>query len=153
VASRKQKAFDYKQNRYTEGYVPAPERMVKQVEPDIVISNPIVVNEVVNVKGIIKVQLIIPLATHVNGDLITNQTFEFAPAPGSAAYITVNGRTTFPANGAAEVSSSAFYITDSTGAIVRTQGTYAIGDRFVWQGSIAGIEILADDEIKLIYEI
>lgn len=153
MASKKQKGFNYKQNRYTEGYVPAPERKVEQVNPDIVISNPIVVEQTVTVKGINKVQKITPLPTFVNGDLLTNDTFEFAPAAGSAAYITVNGRTTFPANGAAEVVNSAFYITDSTGAIVRTQGTYQVGDKFVWQGTIAGIEILADDEVKLIYEI
>lgn len=153
MASKKQKAFNYKQNRYTEGYVPAPERKVEVVNPDVVISNPIVVNETVTVKGINKVQILVPIATSANGDLFTSSTFELQPAAGSAAYITVNGRTTFPANGAAEVVNSAFYITDSTGTIIRTQGTYQVGDKFVWQGTVAGIEILADDEIKLIYEI
>lgn len=153
MASRKQKKFKYTQNGYVEGYVPAPERTVEVVSPDIVISNPIIVNQIVSVKGINKVQTLIPVPTFADGDIFTNSTFDLEPAAGSAVYVTINGRTTYPANGASELATTAFYITDSTGTIIRTQGTFQVGDRFRWQASIAGIEILSDDEIKLIYEV
>lgn len=148
----KNKAFNYKQNRYTEGYTPAPERKAKVVSPDIVISNPIVVTQMITVKGVNRVQTLIPIVTTADDQLFTSATFEFAPVPGSAAYVTINGRTTFPANGSGEVATSAFYIKSASG-VVRTQGTYEIGDQFYWRGSVAGIEILADDEIKLVFEV
>lgn len=127
MSIRSNKASNYKQNRYVKGYVPATLHTV--------------------------VQPISPISTSGDGSIFTSDTFKLVPLESSTVRLTVNGVTFFPANGIAELSTSTFYITDSTGLTVRINGTCAVGDILKWQSSVSGYEILSADDIKLIYEI
>jgi hypothetical protein len=140
---------------YVEGYVDGGEREIKPFNP-----NNFPVEEIIIVPpsggngGILYVQYVVtPLVTTANGDAITAETFSFQPLATSDMYITINGLSIFPANGITEVATSAFFITDQTGTIVRPKGTYQINDVFRWNGSVANYQIESDDEIKLIYEV
>lgn len=126
MITRNNKSSIYKQNRFVSGYVPMMRAMI---------------------------QAIVPIATSTDGNIFTDDTFLFQPAAKSIVRLKINNVEYFPANGDTEVSMSAVYITNSTGGTVRTQGTYEVGDKLRWNGSVTGIEILSTDEVKLIYEI
>jgi hypothetical protein len=141
-------------NGFSEGYVDGGIKDIKPYNPN---NRPI--EEIVIIPpsssggGILFVQPISSVNnTSLDGDLITSETFSFLPLPDSDMWITINGVAAYPANGSSEISTSLFYITDSTNSIVRPKGTYQIGDIFHWNGSLA-YELESDDEIKIIYEI
>lgn len=140
---------------YVEGYVDGGERVVRPYDPNVqIIEEIIIVPPSSGSGGLLYVQYITSLNnTSVDGDLITSETFSFTPVATGNIYITVNGVSIYPANGSAEASSSAFYITDQTGTIIRPKGTYQINDKFHWNGSIAQYEIEYDDSIKIIYQV
>jgi hypothetical protein len=139
---------------FVAGYVNAGTRVVRAFNPDQPIIEEIIVVPPANGNGVLFVQYVVAaIATSANGDIITSETFSFLPVPKSDLWLTVNGLSIYPANGASEVSISAFYITDLTGTIVRPKGTYQIGDRFHWNGTIAKYQIETNDELKIIYEI
>ena len=140
---------------FVEGYVDGGERTVKPFNPN---QRP--VEEIIIVPppsgngGILFVQYVQNTnATSSDGDVITPETFSFLPFANSDVWITINGLAVYPANGASEVPTSAFYVTDSTGNVTRPRGTYMIGDVLRWNGSVAKYELASDDEIKIIYEI
>lgn len=153
MANRKQKAFNYNQDRFVEGYVPADPRPVTVVSNDEVISFPIVVNQISYPIGINQVQKLSVLSTALDGDLISNDTFDGIPLAGTQIFLVVDGEVLVPADGASEVATSQFYVTDYTGAIIRTQGTFEVGDVFRWNGSVAGFQLEPDDTINVIYQI
>lgn len=153
MASDKNKSHNYKQNRYTEGYVPGGERIVKEIAPDIVNSYPIIYNQIIRAKGVNQVQKIALLNTNTDGDLASNDTFWRQPLAGSHVFIHVNGLIVTPANGASEVATSGCYFTDPFNTIVRTQGTFQVGDKLHWNGTVAGIELTDDDHADIIYQI
>ena len=139
---------------YVEGYVDGGEREIKPFNPNQqVIEEIIIVPPATGNGGILYVQYLQTVnITSSDGDLMTPETFSFLPFTNSDVWITINGLTVYPANGASDVP-TAFYITDSTGAIIRPKGTYAIGDLFHWNGSVAQYQLESDDEIKIIYEV
>lgn len=141
---------------YVEGYVDGRDRgAINPYNPDVqVIEEIIIVPPQSGSGGLLYVQYVSSVnVTTLNGALITSETFSFAPLASGDVYITVNGISIYPANGAAEVSISAFYITDQTGTIIRPKGTYQINDRFHWNGSVAQYELESDDQIKIIYQV
>jgi len=140
---------------FTEGYVDGGERDIKPFNPNQqVIEEIIIVPPAGGNGGILFVQYVTSVnATFSDGDFITSDSFAFVPVTKSDMWITVNGLPIYPANGVTEVSTSAFYVTDSTGSIIRPKGTYQVGDMFKWNGSIANYQIETDDEIKIVYEV
>jgi hypothetical protein len=138
---------------FIEGYVDSGERVIEPFNPA-----PCNIEEIIIIPpskgGVLFVQYVSSInVTTADGDILTPETFSFEPLATSDIYITINGLCVFPANGSSEVSISAFYITDTTNTIVRTQGTYKIGDVLHWNGSVANYEIEANDQLKIIYEI
>jgi len=139
---------------YVEGYVDTGTREIKPFDPcTTVVEEIIIVPPAGGGGGLLYVQYITTAyVTNVDGDIMTPETFSFAPLAGHV-YITLNGLPIYPANGASEVATSAFYITNSAGTIVRPKGSYIITDVLRWNGSVAGYQIESDDEIKLIYQV
>ncbi len=129
------------------------ERVVKPFTPIIIEET--VIENVINDdnSGQFIVQDISPLITTSDGDLITNDTFNVAPMLGSTLFITVNGVSLYPANGESEMATAQFYVMDSTGVTVRSNGGYEVGDIFKFNGSIVEYELETDDVVKLNYEI
>lgn len=150
---KRNKRHKYQKNQYVQGYVPGEEiRDVQKVEGDIIISNPIVVEEVVRPRGINYIQRLVPLDTLADGDLASLNVLDKAPIPGTNLIIALNGRVVVPADGPGDVAVSAAWIESPTG-IVRAHGAAQIGDLVKWNGSIAGVEVLSTDELILIYEV
>lgn len=140
---------------YKEGYVPGKTREVTPVDFDPLQGTPVDPIErpiIVRTSGLIHWQDIVSTETFADGDYISDDSFDTDPLTGSYMSLTVNGQVYLPADGEAEVSESAFYVTDSTGTTVRTQGTFVSGDRFRWNGSVAGYQIETDDVLKISYE-
>jgi hypothetical protein len=139
---------------YVEGYVPETTRIIKPLTFDPLCNeDPIVRPIVVRGSGQLRWQEISSLVTTSDGDFISVDTFDINPVSGSGMSLTVNGQVYEPADGVTELSESAFYVTDSTGTIVRSPGTFVSGDRFRWNGSVAGYQIALDDVLKISYEI
>lgn len=139
---------------YVEGYVDGGERLIQPFDPKNFTIEEIVIVAPGGNGGVLFVQYVTTVnVTTSDGNIITSETFSFAPKTQSDMFITINGAVIYPANGAAELSISAFYVTDSTGTIIRPKGTYQINDVFRWNGSVAGWQLEADDEIKIVYEV
>jgi len=139
------------QEGYTDyKYVQTPKENLSPIE---VIIEPIQPQFPVQGTGKLVFQTVTPLNTINNGDLFTNQTFLYQPLTSSYIFLAVNGMALFPANGQSQVAIQAWYATDSTGTIIRSQGTFQIGDLFHWTGSIAGWQIETTDNVQLIYQI
>lgn len=151
---RKNKKHKYLQNRYVEGYVPGDEiRPVNKVTGDIIISNPIVVENVVRPKGVQFIQNLIPTATSADGDYASMDQISNPPMPGTYIVVVLNGRVMKPAVDAADTAEAGCYFVSSDGLTIRNQGEVQIGDRLKWIGTNSGTEIEIDDELLLIYEI
>lgn len=139
---------------FVEGYVDGGERTILPFNPNQEVIEEIIIVPPAATGGTFFVQYVQNVnATTADGDLFISDTFSFLPVTECDIWITVNGLSIYPANGSSEASVSAFYITDSTGTIVRPKGQHLIGDLFHWNGSIANYQIEADDEIKIIYEV
>jgi hypothetical protein len=139
---------------FVEGYVDGGERDVKPFDPNNYVIEEIIIPPPSGTGGILYVQYVQSVnVTIADGDIFTPETFSFAPLNTSDMYITINGVALYPANGQPELATSAFYVTDSTGNIIRPKGAYQINDVFRWNGSIANWQMEVDDEIKIIYEI
>ena len=138
---------------YKTGYVNGGEREIIPFNPNPPTEETI--ERVVNVSssGQLVTQNIVALNTSGDAELLSNGTFDQAPLVGGYMYITVNGITVLPAIGNSDYQSKSFYVTDSSGNTIKTTGTYSVGDKFWWNGSIAGYDIEDDDVVKLIYEI
>lgn len=143
-----------KNKKYVVGYVPATTRTVtpieftggSEVEP---IIRPIIVSS----SGQIRFQEIIALNTSGNAQTLSTDSFDVNPVTGSNCFLSVNGQVFYPADGASEVATKAFYIISSDGSTVRTIGTYQAGDILKWNGTFAGFDIETSDILKLAYEI
>jgi hypothetical protein len=146
---------NYKSNVYLEGYVDNGVRISVPVSPEGAIIPPqIPPIPIIKVPSILTQQYISVLDTHSVGDLVSNDSFTSVPILNSQLILVVNGVDLLPANGSADVPNAAFYITDSTNSIVRTTGSYVVGDKFHWNGVAAGFELEAVvDTAILIYEI
>jgi len=140
---------------FVQGYVDGGTRVIRPFDPNQpIIEEIVVVPPSSGNGGKIFIQYVATINNTSNdGDVITPETFSFLPIANSDIYISVNGLQIYPANGSVEVATSAFYITDSTGTITRSKGTYQIYDIFKWNGSIANYQISGTDDIKIIYEI
>jgi len=139
---------------YVEGYVDGGERVVRPYNPNVQVIEEIIIVPPSSGGGLLYVQYVLNANnTSADGDLITSETFSFAPVATANIYITVNGVSIYPANGSTEAATSAFYITDQTGSIIRPKGTYQINDKFHWNGSVAQYELESDDQIKIIYQV
>jgi|SRR3990172_3837678 len=145
---------NYKTNLYIENYTPIERvRDVQDANPCVVVSHPIVVNEVVRPNCVLNEQTLQAINTVIDGDLLTLGTFDNIPLPDSDVFLSVNGVETVPAPSAGAVATSAFFITDSTGSVVKTPGTYVVGDQFRWNQSQASMQIETTDNLVLSYEI
>lgn len=146
---------NYKQNIYLEGYVDNGDRPSRLVAPEgSIIPPPIIIPPAITPNSILVEQTLPTLDTFAVGDLISNNTFDNVPLPTGQVILTVNGVDLTPADGPSGVFTSAFYITDSTGSVVKPKGSYEVGDLFHWNGAAAGFELeSAVDKLILIYEI
>lgn len=140
---------------YVEGYVDGGERDIKPFNPNQQpIQEIIIVPPASGNGGILFVQYVQTVnTTSIDGSVITPETFSFLPFSQSDIWITINGLSIYPANGISDVATSAFYVTDNTGTIFRTKGTYQINDVLRWNGSVANYGLDSSDEVKIIYEI
>jgi len=148
---KKNKQHLYQKNRYVEGYTPGTSRPVVRVDNSTVISYPIVVEQVVRSNGLQVIQGVSPLVTANDGDYASNDQIAYIPLPGTFFIVSLNGRILHPAKDAGSVATSACYFTSSDGTF-RPQGQVQIGDKLRWVGSVAGVEIEADDELLIIYD-
>jgi len=137
---------------YKEGYTPNRNREVLSTGSEHPVD-PIVRPVIVRTSGLLVWQDIVSLDTNSDGDFLTSATFNQTPIVGSSLSLLVNGQTYVSANGAAQVADSAFYVTDQNGVTVRSHGGYEAGDRFRWNGSVAGYEIESEDLLKISYEV
>jgi hypothetical protein len=145
---------EYVKNAYIEGYVDNGYRKPVHVGPPAVFPTPPLPTPVITSDSVLTEQPIIALTTVNVGDLVSNSSFINVPLPQGDVILTVNGVDLTPANGSSDIPNTAFYITDSTGAIVRTAGNYQVGDLFHWNGATAGFQLEAGiDKLILIYEI
>lgn len=142
-----------KNTTYKEGYTPARTREVTPAEFEQLPADPIERPIVIRTSGLLRWQDVVAIGTLNDGDYITDDTFDSDPIAGSALCLTVNGQTYVSANGSAQVAESSFYVTNSTGTIVRSHGSYSSGDRFRWNGSVAGYELEDTDILKIAYEV
>lgn len=150
---RRNKRHKYKSNEYIEGYVPGKQiREVVELEGDIVISNPIIVNQVVRPQGVQIIQNLQSQVTTTNGDFASDDQVYRIPTPGTYFIIILNGRVIQPAKDVSEISTAAAYFVSPEGAL-RPQGEIEIGDKLKWNGANAGVQIQADDELLIIYEV
>lgn len=149
----------YKKNDrgFQEGYVDNGEKIITPYNPELgerIEPIPEIIIVPTSTGGLLFAQYVMTVnVTVTDGNIITLETFTFLPLQGADMWITVNGLTIYPANGASEVATSAFYITDSTGLKVRPNGDYSIGDIFRWNGSVANYQLDNNDKIKIIYEV
>lgn len=151
---KKNKKHRYKQNQYVEGYVPGDEtpRKVDEVTGDIIISNPIVVERVVKTSGTNFIQMLPPNPTSADGDLASLTGLSKQPIPNTNVIVVLNGRVVAPADGPGGIATSACWFESPLG-VVRPIGGVMVGDLLRWNGSYAGVEIEAGDELILIYEV
>lgn len=131
---------------YVEGYVDGCERPITPFDPTQSI-NPAAQEP----NRLCVQQLNVTSATTIDGSIITTDSFDFIPISGSHLYLTVNGLIIYPADGSIEVPTSAFYVTNSTGSVIRKKGTYQVNDVFRWNGSVAHYQLDTSDDIKLTY--
>lgn len=146
---------NYTENAYLEGYVDNGFRKSVNVSPPVVfppVPTPTPATVITN--SVIFEQSLPTLTTVHDGDLVSNDSFLNPPLPQGDVILTVNGVDLVPANGVSDIPNTAFYITNSTSTVVRTAGTYVVGDLLHWNGSTAGFQLEAGvDRLILIYEI
>ena len=148
------KRHRYQNNAYVEGYVPGQEiRIVEQTTGDIIISNPIINQQVIKPKGTNYIQRLIPVDTTVDGDSASLNVVDKSPIPSTNVLIALNGRVVVPADGPGDLSVAAAWFESPDGSTVRAHGAVQLGDILKWNGSCAGVEILSTDELILVYEI
>lgn len=151
---KRNKKHRYKKDGFVAGYVPGETiRPITQELGDIVISNPIVVEQVIRTKGTNYIQTLTPIDTTSDGDLATLDAIDKAPVPNTNVLIVLNGRLIIPADGPGGLSTAAAWFESTDGLTIRAFGTVQIGDKLKWNGSYSGIEILSTDELILIYEV
>jgi len=97
------------------------------------------------------VQVVTGMATFEDGDLLSEDTFDYPPSKGYFVYLNINGRYTVPADGGPDVPASPLYFTDSTGTVTREGGDMQVGDLMHWNGSVEGYEIDPTDYLLLSY--
>lgn len=146
--------YEHNDFGYKEGYIDGGTRIIRPFSPtNTTIQETIIVPSASN-SGLLFVQYVTNVnVTVTDGNLMTLETFSFLPLTNAHMWVNINGLDIFPANGTSEVSTSAFYITDSTNTIVRPKGTYQIGDVFRWNGSVANYQLDGFDTMKIIYQI
>ena len=151
---KKNKKHRYKNNEYVEGYVPGGEhRTVNTRTGDIIISNPIIIEEIIKPKGTNYIQRLIPVDTVADGDQASFSLVDKAPIPDTNVIIALNGRVVVPADGPGDILGAAAWFESPDGSIVRAHGAVQAGDKLIWNGSCAGTEIFSTDELIIIYEV
>lgn len=98
------------------------------------------------------IQEVTPLVTTADGDLASNDTLDKQPTAGTTVIIALNGRVIVPADGPGDTNNAAAWI-ESPGGVIRAHGAAQLGDFVKWNGTFAGTQIEADDELIYMYEI
>lgn len=151
---KQNKRHRYQRNQYVTGYVPGDEiRDVEQIEGDIIISSPIIVQKVIRPRGV-QVQVVqnmTPRVTASDGDFASDDQIFRVPIPGTYFIVILNGRVMQPAVVIADIATASCYFIDPTGTF-RPQGEMELGDKLLWNGTAAGVEVEANDELAIVYE-
>lgn len=151
---RRNKKHKYKNNEYVEGYVPGAEiRIVQETTADIIISNPIINEQVIRPRGTNYIQRLTPINTLVTGDPASLNVVDKAPIPTTNVLIALNGRVIVPADGPGDLTVAAAWFESPDGSVVRAHGAVQLGDKLKWNGPYSGIEVLDTDELILVYEV
>lgn len=151
---KKYKKHKYKNNEYVEGYVPGSEyRKVREQIGDIIISNPIVTEHIIKAKGTNYIQRLTPIDTTGDGQPASLNLVDKAPIPNTNVIIALNGRVIVPADGPGEITTAAAWFESPDGSVVRAHRSVQVGDKLIWNGSCAGVEVLSTDELIIIYEV
>jgi len=150
---KRYKKHRYKSNEYVEGYVPgSATRPIRAVLGDIIISNPIITEQVIKAQGTNYIQRLTPIETTGDGQPATLDLVDKAPIPDTSVIIALNGRVVVPGDGPGDTSTAAAWF-ESPGGTVRAHGAVQAGDKLIWNGSCAGVEVLPTDELIIIYEV
>lgn len=151
---KKNKQHKYTKNQYVEGYVPDGRiRDVAKTTGDIIISTPIVVEEIVRVSGTNYIQTLVSRDTTFVGDYASMSPINKSPIPKTNIIISLNGRVIVPADGVTQTTTSAAWFTSPDGLVVRKHGEVQLGDFLKWNSDGAGTEIYSSDELIIIYEV
>jgi hypothetical protein len=151
---KRNKLHKYKNNQFVEGYVPGGEiTKVEQTTGDIIISNPIITEQVIKPKGTNYIQRLIPVDTTADGDLASLNVVDKAPVTSTNVLIALNGRVIVPADGPSDLSVAGAWFESPDGTVIRAHGAVQLGDKLKWNGSCSGVEVFSTDELILLYEV
>ena len=90
---------------------------------------------------------IIPLVTSIDGDLATNEAIQYDPANGIS--VTINGIQIMIGDGN---KNEASYFSSDGGNTAKRFKQIKSGDKYYWNGSIAGYQLDGSDDLRFNYE-